>query len=508
MDSLLLSWALIGGIALIGAVLLGRFLQKGMGIFLFMVASLAPAGLCYLGAWLYGWIGVCAAVLVVGLGAAYIGGRLGGSRGAKVVALVWLGFSSSALAGYWIGNAPGMAIISLATTIVFWAVLFHFSGYLLPLDDSSPGSAQRRAAFRSLVTHSLGTNFPYYVLKGRELEQRGQGKPSRAWFAGPGILLTGCDHVVVLTKGTNLRVAPAPGLVFTERLEVVHSLVDLRPQLRSFFIEARTQDGIAVRVEMLVPFRMSCGRRKPMLGEPFPFSREAIFRAVRNEPIEQGQDQKRNWDDMVEIHAARIMRDIICGYDFDELCLATGSMLENRPEDDDIVERYREDERAFEGEERDDPRVKIRREFVGRLKSEMRGFGIEVMDGWISNLRPLDRAVTRQRIENWCTKWKNRLHLVEADHDARTTRVIEQARNQVERELLAAAADMLSASLGRGQDMSDELLAAAVVASLERMAENPDVKQLLSGETIPKLAYLRAQGRAVSPSGPAKGAGD
>jgi hypothetical protein len=508
MDNPLLSWALIGGIALLGAILLGGFLQKGCGIFLFIVATLAAVGICYLGAWLHGWIGLFIAVLVVGMGGALAGGKIGGSRGAKVVALLWLLFSSSALVGYWIGDAPGVVVVSLATMILFWATLRLFSGYLLPHEASPPDRSERTAAFRSLLTYSLGTNFPYLVMKGRELEERVAGKPYQSFFAGPGVVLTGCDHIVVLTNGANMRVARAPGLVFTQRFEVVHCTVDLRPQLRSFFVEAYTQDGIAVRVEILVPFRVGWGGRKPACEEPFPASREDIFSAVRNEPVEQGQNQKRNWDDLIEIHAARIMRDIICGYDFDELCLATGAMVEKRPVDDDIVKRYRDDEQAFVGDDQDDPRVKIRNEFIDRLTFEMSELGIEVLDGWISSLLPLDRAVTRQRIDNWRTKWQNRMVLVEADREARRTRLREQARNEVERDLLAAASDMLSESLVRGQDMSDELLAASVVASLERMAENPNVRQLLSGETIPRLAYLRAQGRAISPAGPAKGTGE
>ncbi len=504
MDSLLLSWTLITGIALVGAVLLGGFLQGGCGIVLCAAATLGAAGLCYLGASLYGWVGVSVAVLAVGLAAAVVGKKIGGNRGAKLVALLWLGFSSSALVGYWIGNAPGVVVVSLATTILFWITVYILSGYLLPLQDPS----ERTAAFRSLLTFSLGTNYPYQVMKDRELELRVEGKPFRGFFAGPGTVITGCDHIVVLTNGRNLRVAKAPGLVFTERFEVVQRVVDLRPQLRSFYVEAHTLDGIAVRVLTFAPFRVEWGDRKPEPGESFPFTGEAVFRAVRSELVEQEQDHKCNWDDLVEIHATRIMRDIICRYRFDDLCLATGAMVENRPDDDNIVERYQEDEKPAERRGRRDPRVGIRDELVERLTLEMEEFGIEVIGGGISNLLPLDRAVTRRRIDNWRTKWQNRMILVEADREARRTRLREQARNAVERELLVAASDMLCESLARGQDMSDELLAAAVVASLERMAANPNVKQLLSGEALPKLAFLRAQGRGLLPAGQTKGSGE
>jgi len=507
----LLSWVLIGGIALVGAVILGRFLQGGCGIFLFVLATLISAGLCYLGASLYGWTGVSIALLVVGILAAFVGNKIGGRRGAKLVALLWLGFSSSALVGYWVGGAPGLVVVSLATTILFWLTLYHFSGYVLPIQEPLQDPSDRTAAFRSLLTFSLGTNFPYHIMKGRELEEQVAGNPYRSFFAGPGIVITSCDHVVVLTDGVYMRAAEAPGLVFTKKFEIVQCVVDLRQQLRSFFIEARTKDGIAIRVLTFIPFRIDWGNRKPALGEPFPFSREAIFRAVRSEPVEQEQDHKHNWDDLVEIHATRIMRDIICHYDFDELCLAISATVENRPEDDDIEKRYNEDERPFGGQRNEDSRFEIRDELVGRLTAEVEEFGIEVIGGGISNILPVDNALTRQRIANWRTKWQNRLTLVEADREARKTRLREQVRNAVERDLLVVTSEMLRESLTDdgedGENMSAGLLAAAMVASLERMAENPNVQELLSGDALPKLAFLRAQGRALLPPGSTKGSG-
>lgn len=508
MDNLLLSWALVGGIALLGAVILGRFLQGGCGTFLFVLGTLISAGLGYLGASRYGWIGLSIAVLVVGILAGLVGRKIGGSRGIRLVVLLWLGFASSAMVGFWVAGAPGLVVVSLATTILFWVTLHVFSDFVLPLNEPPQDPSDRTAAFRSLLTFSLGTNFPYHVMEGRELEERVEGNPYKSFFAGPGIVITGCDHVAVLTDGVSLKVVDAPGLVFTKKFEIVQCVVDLRQQLRSFFVEARTKDGIAIRVLTFIPFRIDWGGRQPSPGKPFPFKSEAIFRAVRSEPVEQEQDHKHTWDDLVEIHATRIMRDIICHYDFDELCLAVSATIENRPEEDDIEKRYSQDERPFKGKRKEDNRYKIRDELVERLTEEVKEFGIEVIGGGISNILPIDNTVTKRRIDNWRAKWQKRLIVKEADRQARRMRLTEQARNEVERELLAAASDMLCDSLARGQDMSDELLAAAVVASLERMAENPNVKELLSGKTVPKLSYLRAQGRGLLPSGPTKEAGE
>ena len=56
---------------------------------------------------------------------------------------------------------------------------------------------------------------------------------------------------------------------------------------------------------------------------------------------------------------------------------------------------------------------------------------------------------------------------------------------------------MLGESIAQGQDMSDELMAATLVASLERMAENPTIKELLPPDTEVKIAHLRSIGKPL-----------
>ena len=69
-------------------------------------------------------------------------------------------------------------------------------------------------------------------------------------------------------------------------------------------------------------------------------------------------------------------------------------------------------------------------------------------------------------------------------------------------------AQLLSQSIAEGEDLSEELIAASYVASLERMAENPNVSEMLTRDTRQRLTYLRSMGRPVLVSdSPAKGSG-
>lgn len=496
MDALTLTQASIAIILILGAAILGFFLQQGCGLILLMGAAAIASGLCLAGARLAGWPGLLAAVGLVTFLGAVAGNRLGRRQGARLISLLWLGFCLSCLIGYWIADGAGILLITLPANLLFWGLTYLFSGFLLPVRDNK----QRGQAFRSLLTFSLGSNYPYYVMNDRRLEKRVDGSPYRSFFCGPGIILTDCDHLAVITNGSNIKIPDEPGLTFTNRFEVIQQVIDLRPQLKGFPVDTRTQDGIPLRVLTFVPFHIHWGGKKPTLGEPFPFQKRAVFQAVTGEVVEQ-QDRKHNWDDLVEIHATRIVQDILPRYKFDDLCLALGPCL-NGPVDD-IVLYYQPDEKPAPHDPKQDPRLRIRNELVSRLRKEMKPFGIEVIGGGISNLLPTDQEPIRQRIANWQTKWQNRITLMQAEGDAQRVKLVEQARVGVEQALLTTVAEMLAKSLANGEDISDELLAATVVASLEQMAIQSGMEKQVGQETMAKLAYLRSAGKTPPLLGPA-----
>lgn len=491
MDSpLLLDLAGIAIAIFFGAMLLGFFLQRGCGVALLLMAAAIASGLAIAGVLLVNWPGLLVAVLLVGGLAAIIGHRLGAARGARFLSLMWLGFCVSCAVGYWVGGRWGLLAITLPANLLFWVTLYVLSRFILPVQDRT----ERRQAFRALLTYSLGTNFPYHVMKDRRLEQRVAGNPVKAFFGGPGIVITGCDHLAVLTNGRNILVPQEPGLMFTERFQVVQQVVDLRPQLRTFPVEACTEDGIPICVQTFIPFRIQWNGQEPALGKSFPIEDDAIFQAVTGEMVEEQQDLKHNWDDLVEIHATQILRDILSRFKFDDLCMALGPHTSG-PEA--ITVRYASDDRPVPPNPVHDPRQRIQDEMLSRLTRDVAHFGIEILDGCIDNLLPLNEALMTKRIENWRTKWRNRISLVQAKGEAIRANLEENARVEVEQKLLIRVSEMLGESIAQGQDMSDELMAATLVASLERMAENPRIRELLPPDTETKIAHLRSIGRPL-----------
>jgi hypothetical protein len=350
-------------------------------------------------------------------------------------------------------------LITLPTWLVFWGSLFWISRRLLPLRDRS----QWGEAFRSVVTFNLGTNYPYHVLEDRELVERMPGNPYSLFFSGPGIVLTGPAHAPIIWDGLEFKRIAEPGLTLTQRYEIVHQTIDLRPQLRAFHVEAITKDGIRIRVETFVPFKLHAQGREPELGTSFPLYEKSIYKAVRQQPVEQ--EQKLTWDELPRIVATRILRKIISEYRFDELC------------------------EPFDPTK--DPRVDIRTSLVKQISQELRPHGIDVIGGGIGNLEPVDRSIIEKRIDAWRAEWERKILVTMGEARATEIWELERAHIQAQASLIAAVRQAVAQQPEINPDVLSNMAALRFIEALEEMACTPEVREAAPEETSETIEYLR-----------------
>ena len=209
------------------------------------------------------------------------------SRRVQLLMLLWFSLALVCWIGYHVAGQAGLLCIALTAQFIFWGALYYFSMFALPTGNNQdypalrklfspefnwgkvlPGfyrllkldkDDQKLKIFKSLLTYNLGTNYPYYVIadwrgpKTVGLEQPSPRVPGNAFMqflAGPGIVLSSCDHLAVMTDGNNFE-ALEPGLAFTDLFKTIYTDVDLRPQLRGTTIHAETKDGIGVQLSLI-----------------------------------------------------------------------------------------------------------------------------------------------------------------------------------------------------------------------------------------------------------------
>ena len=409
----------VAGATILLSVVIGYLTQGGMGAFLLGVGASLASLLCILGAWLGlqvgestgGWIGLVTGILVSGALAWPAGNKLTKGSGGPFVMGLWFAYCALGIYGYLAGGWLGLLLITIPCMALFWIGMYRISAYLLPLNEPKE---QRPSAFRSLVTFSMGNNYPFFVAQEGKLVERVKGDVYNQFFAGPGVLITRADQTAFRANGVKVLGIAEPGVTFTEVFELPPKIVDLRPQLCAFAVDALTQDGIPVRVGTSIPFRIQRGRDEPTLGQAFPFRKSAVFEAMTRRPVERGASDEdayeHEWNvDLAKMIGTRAIQDILCQYRVDDLCAADSGR---------------------------DPRLEIVNQLQATMKKELAPYGIEVLGGGITNLEPKDPSIVERRIENWRTAWVNSMLVELTEGDAERQRLVQEARAEAEAEVV------------------------------------------------------------------------
>jgi hypothetical protein len=420
------------------ATLLGYLGQKWIGVFVLgvsaLVASTVSLGFTLAGFTLRGdtgaWFGLLAGIVLawplVAVALKLIDLIIGieiKKSARRFMIWQWFGFCGLALFGHLAGGWIGLLTLTIPAIAFFWIGLYRTSAYILPLRHPS----QRGQAFRSLVTFILGTNYPYYFVdKNGQLDKRVEGNPFLQFFAGPGIVYTDCSHGAYVSDSLSNNRVFEPGLNFTGAFDQPPRLIDLRPQLRTFTVEALTKDDITIKVEIFLHFKIETGHQAAKLGYPFPISK-AVCLAVTSDLIERmgkpDKDKKHSWDDrLVCLIATPIVQDIISGYTVAELC---GSA---------------------------NPRVKIAEETVEKMTNALKPLGLKVISGGIDNLIPQDKIAVEERLDNWRAEWERRNIQKQIGPDKHTY-LLELERAKTEAELIKRLAKVARESSKSGSSL-------------------------------------------------------
>ena len=483
---------------LVAAGILGRLLNDVVGEFLLEISLLLSV--CLVFYILFGFIGVglklppnqvtwitnvglvIGIVAAAGLGAS--SGRRNGTsepgkrRGAWFFLCLWLGFCFVSWVGHAAGGWLGLLIITAPAMLGFWLLLHYLARFILPLDEAQSVSE----ALRCLLTFSAGTNYPYFAIEDREKVERVPGNQFRQnplrgpTIYGPGIFLTGPDHILAVSNGFKVAIR-GPGVVFTRLYEIIQEPMDLQPQQRLYTVEATTKDGICLTFNTFGPFQLDAGEQQPELGKPFPFRKSSVFKAFHAQSIDIKRDKldgevvekraRRRWDELYEMIGTHIMQDIIAEYKFDELY---------EPLDPDK-----------------DPRKDIAEEYRKEMRKELPKRGIRIPGGGISNLMPADEdTVLNQRITSWQAQWQRKRLGWLGEAEAKAERLIGQTRAQVQVEMIQNISEAIAEVTTNDKEIIFNTVALRFIESLDQMISQPQVKEQLPPDTTQAMSGIKA----------------
>ncbi len=273
----------------------------------------------------------------------------------------------------------------------------------------------------------LGDGYPTLVIEdGKKVLAPDDVNPLDV-IGGPGYLIIRPGNVVALESGDRLTNIHGVGRHFVHRFERIREILDLREVYRSKqAIEATTKDGIPIELrEVEATFRLATGRqRQRTAAVPFPFSVQAVRRAVRGSVVySKGQKvSQKKWDDLVMDYIAGYIRAWIGQRRLDGLTAPTEK----------------------------DPRAALRAEFASwKVRKELARMGAELVR---LNIGFMDTpvTVTNQRLENWQAFWQSHDQVTRAQGEAVRVAYAELGRAEGQAEMLKKIALALETSLPGG----------------------------------------------------------
>jgi regulator of protease activity HflC (stomatin/prohibitin superfamily) len=313
-------------------------------------------------------------------------------------------------------------------------------------------------------------------------------------IGGPAQLVVGEGNAVVLERGAGFSRVVGPGGYRLFPHERVRGVVDLRTHYRKGSQSVLTKDGIPVKMEVDLTFRVTekdlpddpppappppigpLTRLRRRLGlpvrrdvvetsRPHRFSREAVRRLIYETTI-WGPDQPSDWTLSFYNVRSGDITDQIASRRLDEI---------SAPED---VQVHPRAEVARKG-------LEDARDNASRVAP-----GIEILDMTLGVIEPQDdfKHITTQMISNWKIEWERRARILEAKAEAKRTQLLEEARAEAQANMIQALTEGYRIAVGDDRDpqVSKDIIALRFIDTLETL-----LARQTPGEGVDVAAVLR-----------------
>jgi regulator of protease activity HflC (stomatin/prohibitin superfamily) len=354
----------------------------------------------------------------------------------------------------------GSYIWLAAFVFSFFLGIFYFSQFILPLDWKESWFEGMRLSLVynfPLVGRLLGVQA--YKRKGTADKHALETLPSSLINHGAGLIKS--HLALILTKGIIITRSTGPGFVRLNKAENIGLTVDLREQRRKGNVRAMTRDGIPVESEISVSFRVKREQPPGEPGLPYPYEPNALFQISYVDSLRE-KDTPLDWTRQISHSAENSLISELSRFTLDELY-----QLEQ------ISGRT--------------PLEQVKQTVLSDIAARFDRHGIEVTDFTFGHLKPPDRIV-EQKIINWQADWQSRMHIQEAEGDARIMRRLRFARARAQVEIIDNIAKNID-NMRRNQESDlKDIVAYRMIEAMEKAISDETVQELVPENTRSNLA--------------------
>ncbi|MFL7791936.1 MAG: SPFH domain-containing protein [Anaerolineae bacterium] len=330
------------------------------------------------------------------------------------------------------------------------------------------------------VTFGLVGRRPYVIVgKGQIL----LGKKTFAGrVGGPCTMIVYDDNAVVTQQYGRIKRILGAGVHSIERFEKVWEIIDLQPQHWVYPVFAMTKEGIPIRCDADISFRIDDkpGAMKwPVHTDGlYSYSEEAVFKAATSVWMREPDhpEHKRTWAGRVVISSTEgLLRNILAEYWLDWL-LAPPQPGQKHPREE-IREQLEQGLNTSIGK----VGAKLIRADIGP---------IEVQAREDETTERLQNIIPKQRVDAWYADWEARALGSRAEMEAALMRM-DTARVRAQAEVIAEIVGNLQETISTQGIAEPYVLAVRLVESLRWMSYNTYQHEFAPPETVQRLKRLR-----------------
>jgi regulator of protease activity HflC (stomatin/prohibitin superfamily) len=347
--------------------------------------------------------------------------------------------------------------------------LVYLAQYLLPLQGNAGWSESFRILLRNYFRPISGFIEQQRTVKPTPRKKKAaaqQELPISFRLLGAGTLAS--HQVVALSRRGGFSRAAGPGFVLLGRGESVYQLVDLRPHNRRQQLTASTRDGIRLKTNVSVTFRVRQPQQPPREShnQLYPYDGEAVFR-VTHLTARTETDRIHGWTELIAPQAATLLVGELGQYTLDELLETAGA---------EALDRVRQS---------------VRRELERSFAVE----GIEIISVGVGPLE-LSEDVIGQRIASWQVGWQGRITKQVASGDAEALRRVKQARARAQIEIIETIMHNIDAMRAAEDADLHEIVMLRLIEVLEAAMSNSQVQivpeQIVANLVLEASSQMRA----------------
>jgi regulator of protease activity HflC (stomatin/prohibitin superfamily) len=332
----------------------------------------------------------------------------------------------------------------------------------------------------SSLPHVIGMLFGYaaaelYVHQGK-LETDAANKAAEV-IGGPARLTVGEGNAVLLERGAGFSRIVGAGFYLLRPHERVRGVIDLRTHYRKDFQKVLTKDGLPVKMEVDLTFRVT---EKELPDDPPPAPPPPLSPLNR---LRRRLHLRVRYDVLETTRPHRFSRETVRRLTYETAVFSPeqppdwiASFYNVRSGDiTDQIANRRLDEISAPEDTQIHPRAEIARKGLedARDAAARVAPGIEILDMTLGVIEPQDnfKHITTQMISNWKIEWERRAKILEAKAAAKRTQLLEEARAEAQANMIQALTEGYRIAIGDNQDpqVSKDIIALRFIDTLETL---------------------------------------